>query len=142
MNNLKGYNNLVINAGELVTCILFQGCIKIKNNVELIDVSVTQPLTVGNFVELDMHYESTYDYKKHSMPIVCGNIPQSQERMGLIISSPRWVDIPDNDLCDWGNMLKGRYYQITVIELFKSIFVSASNRYILVEDYNKHHKNI
>lgn len=143
MNNKKGYMNMVIHAGEIQMCVLYQGCIN-RNDDE---ITVTEPLNVGDFVELDMHVESLYGSGGEYIPVVCKNISRPiqgtgthpaqniTQRIGQVISEPRWLDIPDDDVWDWRDMIQKRYFQIVPVEIFKSIFVSDSGRYILVEDW-------
>ncbi len=135
---------MVIHAGEIHTCVLFQEDIRQCGNNELY---TTKPLKAGDFVELDMHVESTYEGGEQYIPIVCkneykpvsstgGHIMESiNSKVGQIISDPRWFCIPVDDVHDWKVMLKHGYFQIAVVQFFKSVFVSTNGRYILMEDY-------
>lgn len=139
MNNEKGWASVVIHAGELYNCILNQGDITVKTTNVAQTISATNELERGDFVELDYHIDSKYDYTHANTPILQYNSSPCT-RIGQLISDIRWIEMPNESQHNWGEMLRKSYYQYGVIQFFKSVFLSDNNRYIPVEEYYKKFK--
>ena len=139
LNKDMGYISSTIHAGDLYNCILNQGDLIVKVTGNSKSISATHEIERGDFVELDFHMDSEYNYNTTYTPIMKYSSSKCN-RVGQLISDPKWINIPSESKNDWSEMLRNTYYQFGIIQFFKSVFLADNNRYIEIEQYYKDFK--
>lgn len=128
MNMKTGYRNMVMQEGEMTTCILNEGILNFDEKTN--SFSLESEIGIDDVVELDMKTDNTYD--QYYIPFVRKYKQPSTFDVGIVISEPLWQCLPQEPktIRDWAEIRKNHYYRLAVVYLLRPIAM-INNRYLL-----------